>query len=93
MGAPKPGDAAAWAPRIAQGMDVLKSHAINGFKINLRCEFFKTLLVQFYTVNIKPQDDLIFAKRLAINSPGLIHIEIKCLVVLIRKSAQSLITT
>jgi len=30
-GAPKVGDAAAWAPRIAQGMDVLINHAINGF--------------------------------------------------------------
>jgi len=31
-GAPKLGDKAAWAPRIAQGMDVLKGHAINGFQ-------------------------------------------------------------
>ncbi len=31
MGAPKKGDAAAWAPRKAQGFDVLLSHAINGF--------------------------------------------------------------
>ena len=30
-GAPKMGDKAAWAPRIAQGLDTLKSHAINGF--------------------------------------------------------------
>jgi cytochrome c5 len=30
-GAPVLGDADAWAPRIAQGDDVLKSHAINGF--------------------------------------------------------------
>ncbi len=30
-GAPKTGDAADWAPRIAQGKDVLKNHAINGF--------------------------------------------------------------
>lgn len=30
-GAPIVGDAAAWAPRIAQGMDTLKGHAINGF--------------------------------------------------------------
>lgn len=30
-GAPKVGDAGAWAPRIAQGNDVLKDHAINGF--------------------------------------------------------------
>jgi cytochrome c5 len=29
-GAPKTGDAAAWAPRIAQGMDTLVSNAING---------------------------------------------------------------
>jgi len=31
-GAPKFGDKAAWAPRIAQGMDTLVSHAINGFQ-------------------------------------------------------------
>jgi len=30
-GAPKAGDHAAWAPRIAQGKEVLYSHAINGF--------------------------------------------------------------
>lgn len=30
-GAPKTGNADDWAPRIAQGMDVLKNHAINGF--------------------------------------------------------------
>lgn len=30
-GAPKTGDAADWAPRIAQGKDILKDHAINGF--------------------------------------------------------------
>jgi cytochrome c5 len=30
-GAPIVGDAAAWAPRIAKGIDVLKDHAINGF--------------------------------------------------------------
>ena len=29
-GAPKKGDKAAWAPRIAQGMDTVYSHAING---------------------------------------------------------------
>jgi cytochrome c5 len=29
-GAPKLGDAAAWAPRIAQGMDTLLTHATNG---------------------------------------------------------------
>lgn len=28
---PQLGDAAAWAPRVAQGMDVLYSHALNGF--------------------------------------------------------------
>jgi cytochrome c5 len=31
-GAPKFGDKAVWAPRIAKGMDVLKKHAIQGFK-------------------------------------------------------------
>lgn len=31
-GAPKPGDKAAWAARIAQGTDVLHRHAIEGFK-------------------------------------------------------------
>ena len=31
-GAPVLGDAEAWAPRIAQGMDVLKEHAIKGFQ-------------------------------------------------------------
>ncbi len=31
-GAPKVGDAAAWAPRIAQGVDTLISHAINGIR-------------------------------------------------------------
>ena len=30
-GAPIVGDVATWAPRIAQGMDVLNDHAINGF--------------------------------------------------------------
>lgn len=30
-GAPAFGDAAAWAPRIAQGMDTLIEHALNGF--------------------------------------------------------------
>lgn len=30
-GAPKPGDKAEWAPRIAQGMDLLNKHAIEGF--------------------------------------------------------------
>lgn len=33
-GAPKTGDKENWAPRIAQGMDVLKKHAIEGFKGN-----------------------------------------------------------
>ena len=31
-GAPKTGDAAAWQPRIAQGMDTLVRHAIEGFQ-------------------------------------------------------------
>ncbi len=31
-GAPKFGDAAAWAPRIGQGMDTMVSHAIKGFQ-------------------------------------------------------------
>lgn len=31
-GAPKFGDKAAWAPRIAQGMDTLYMHSINGFQ-------------------------------------------------------------
>lgn len=31
-GAPKTGDAAAWAPRIEQGIDTLSTHAINGFQ-------------------------------------------------------------
>lgn len=30
LNAPKPGDAAAWAPRLAQGNDTLYAHAING---------------------------------------------------------------
>ena len=30
-GAPKFGDAAAWAPRIDKGMETLVSHALNGF--------------------------------------------------------------
>jgi cytochrome c5 len=33
MGAPKVGDAAAWAPRIDKGMDTLLNHAINGFNM------------------------------------------------------------
>ena len=33
-GAPKLDDKAAWAPRIAQGMEILVSHAINGFQGN-----------------------------------------------------------
>jgi len=32
MGAPKFGDKAAWAPRIAQGAAVLDDHALKGFK-------------------------------------------------------------
>lgn len=31
-GAPKAGDKAAWAPRIAQGMDTLYQHAIQGYQ-------------------------------------------------------------
>ena len=31
-GAPKMGDAAAWAPRIAQGLDTLHTHALQGFQ-------------------------------------------------------------
>jgi cytochrome c5 len=31
-GAPKTGDAAAWDPRVAQGMDTLYTHAIEGFQ-------------------------------------------------------------
>ncbi len=31
-GAPKFGDKADWAPRIAEGMDTLLKHAINGYK-------------------------------------------------------------
>ncbi|WP_232020220.1 c-type cytochrome [Sulfuriflexus mobilis] len=31
-GAPKLGDKAAWSARIAQGLDVLSGHAINGFQ-------------------------------------------------------------
>ena len=30
-GAPKPGDKADWAPRIAQGKDILYKHAMEGF--------------------------------------------------------------
>ena len=33
-GAPKTGDAAAWAPRIKQGYDTLVKHAVEGFKGN-----------------------------------------------------------
>ncbi|MFK8052504.1 MAG: cytochrome c5 family protein [Woeseiaceae bacterium] len=33
-GAPKLGDAAAWEPRIAQGLDILRDHAINGYQGN-----------------------------------------------------------
>ncbi len=32
MGAPKPGDKAVWAPRIAQGKALLVSHSTDGFK-------------------------------------------------------------
>lgn len=31
-GAPQAGDRAAWAPRMAQGMNVLLDHAVNGYK-------------------------------------------------------------
>ena len=31
-GAPQTGDASAWAPRVAQGIDSLLDHSINGFK-------------------------------------------------------------
>ncbi|HEY3859664.1 MAG TPA: c-type cytochrome [Gammaproteobacteria bacterium] len=31
LGAPKIGDKAAWAPRIAKGLDTLKQHALHGF--------------------------------------------------------------
>jgi cytochrome c5 len=31
-GAPKAGDKAAWAPRIAQGIDLLHKHALEGFQ-------------------------------------------------------------
>ena len=31
-GAPKTGDKAAWGPRIAQGMDLLHTHAIEGYQ-------------------------------------------------------------
>lgn len=30
-GAPKPGDKADWGPRIAQGMELLNKHALEGF--------------------------------------------------------------
>ncbi len=32
MGAPKPGDKAAWAPRIAQGVDVMTKKSVDGFQ-------------------------------------------------------------
>lgn len=32
MGAPKPGDKAAWAPRLGQGIDVMVAKSIKGFK-------------------------------------------------------------
>ncbi|WP_346839506.1 c-type cytochrome [Microbulbifer sp. SAOS-129_SWC] len=31
-GAPRAGDAAAWAPRLAQGMDTLVDHAVHGYR-------------------------------------------------------------
>lgn len=33
-GAPKFGDKAAWGPRVAKGLDMLKAHAKQGFKGN-----------------------------------------------------------
>ncbi|WP_317205275.1 c-type cytochrome [Janthinobacterium sp.] len=33
LGAPKFGDAAAWQPRVAKGMEVLYTSALNGFKM------------------------------------------------------------
>ena len=33
MGAPKPGDKAAWAPRIATGIDTLHANSIKGIKL------------------------------------------------------------
>ena len=33
MNAPKLGDKAAWAPRIAQGADTLHTHALQGFQV------------------------------------------------------------
>ena len=33
MGAPKVGDAAAWKPRVAQGMNTLYANATKGFKM------------------------------------------------------------
>jgi cytochrome c5 len=32
MGAPKPGDKAAWVPRIAQGLEVMTKKSIDGFQ-------------------------------------------------------------
>ncbi|MCP5157904.1 MAG: cytochrome c5 family protein [Gammaproteobacteria bacterium] len=32
LGAPKVGDKAAWEPRLAQGMDTLVNHALNGIR-------------------------------------------------------------
>lgn len=32
LGAPRKGDTAAWAPRLAQGMPVLVQHVRNGFR-------------------------------------------------------------
>ena len=31
-GAPRTGDKASWSPRIAQGLDVMAEHAINGYR-------------------------------------------------------------
>lgn len=33
LGAPKSGDKAAWAPRIARGIDTLHTNALNGFNM------------------------------------------------------------
>jgi len=33
LGAPKLGDSAAWAPRVAKGIDTLHTSALNGFKM------------------------------------------------------------
>ena len=40
-GAPKAGDKAAWAPRIAEGKPTLYQHALNGFQGKTRCHAAK----------------------------------------------------